>query len=89
MAEETGPVRSLGDLASMEPLTPLDKAQLAAHLCVDKRTIDNMCDRHELPPPVALGNRKIWLAGKILEFLADRADQEAAQAKRMTARIPR
>ncbi len=66
-------------LAELPEDAMLDKGALAEILDVCARTLQHMVARREIPPGISLGNRKVWFAGKVREFLKRRADEEADQ----------
>jgi len=74
-------------LAELPAESLLDSAALARCLSVSTRTLRRMAGRGELPKGIKLGGRRVWIAGKILEFLAHRADRHAAEAKKVAARL--
>lgn len=65
----------------------LDERALAAALEVSPRTVRRMVERGEFPAGVRLGARKIWLSDKVQQFLAERAERLAAEARRQAERI--
>jgi predicted DNA-binding transcriptional regulator AlpA len=40
-----------------------------------------MVARGELPPGLALGGKKVWLAGKVLAWIAEAAEGEERKAR--------
>lgn len=70
------------ELALLPERAILDKAKLAAVLKCDPRTINNLVARGELPPPVTLCKRAVWMAGAILTHLEKRIDRELSRAQR-------
>jgi predicted DNA-binding transcriptional regulator AlpA len=62
------------EFAQYPPETLLDQEALAQVLGVSTRTIRRMVDRDELPPGIALGRKRAWLAGKVRDFLSARAE---------------
>ena len=73
------------ELAELPQKTLLDETQLARMLHVTRRTVRRMVSRGELPPPIRLAGRSVWLAGNILkhfEAAAERAEREAEQEAR-------
>ena len=77
---------SLGEL---HPNTLLDKVALAQALDVSPRTLRRMVARFEVPPGMTLGGKKIWLAGNVLQFLTERANDLAREAERMSKKLQR
>ena len=80
----------LDDLARLPEKALLDEAQLAKALDVTPRTIRRMVSRFELPPPVSLGGRPVWFAGRVLahiEAAAERAEREADRRAKKTSQL--
>jgi len=64
----------------------LDEAGLAALFKVSPRTISRWTQQSELPAPARIGNRKFWMAGRIVAFLeAKIAAAETSEARRISA----
>ena len=82
---ETG--LTLTTLAELPAGTLLDETALASALCVSTRTVRRMVDRCEIPAGVRLGARKVWFAERVLAYLQERADREAAEARKAAARF--
>ena len=67
-------------LARLPEKTLVDESSLAAALKVTSRTVRRMVTRFELPPPVQLGGRSVWMVGKVLQHIEsalERAEREA------------
>ena len=79
--------RSLGDLARKPAGTLMDERALADCLDVSPRTLRRMVKRGQLPNGIKLGGRRMWLAEKVLQFLNDRADELAGEAKKTASRL--
>lgn len=75
------------ELAQMPERAILDKVKLAAVLKCDPRSINNLVARGELPPPVTLCKRAVWMAGAILTHLEKRMDKELSRAQRFDDRV--
>ena len=72
-------------LARLPDKAILDEARLAGALHVSRRTVRRMVSRFELPPPVSLAGRSVWLAGRVLrhiEIAVERAEREAERQAR-------
>lgn len=67
-------------LAELPEGSILDETALASALKVSTRTLRRMVARFEVPPGVKLGGRKVWIAGKVLEYLTVRAEKLAKEA---------
>jgi hypothetical protein len=59
----------IDSLARMPPKTMLDQTAIAKAFDVSPRTIRRMVDRGELPAPKKLGTHRIWMVGRVLDFL--------------------
>lgn len=73
-------------LAELPAAALLDGLALANCLNVSTRTLQRMTRRGQLPPGVKLGGRRIWMAGKVLEYLAAEADRLMASSRRLYLR---
>lgn len=82
----------LDGLANMPKEAMLDEPGLAKTLQVSSRTIRRMVVRDELPPPIPLGGRSMWLVGRVLahfDAAAERLTQEArARQRRLRSYVP-
>ena len=75
---------SLGGFADDDLIT---KQELCQYLGCSERTVQRMVDRFELPPPVDLGVRKVWIVGKIRAWFADAAERREAEAVKEAWRL--
>jgi predicted DNA-binding transcriptional regulator AlpA len=85
-----GPGMLIHSLAALPGRSILDEAKLAHLLGVTTRTIRRMVGRFELPPPVSLGGKSVWMAGRVLdhiEAVADRRQQEADRQARKFRKV--
>ena len=74
---QPGVWRELGELP---PGAIVTEEALARMFGVTRRTVRRMVGRFELPPPIRLSGRSVWLVGRILshiEAAAERAEREA------------
>ena len=84
-AKTTSPATiSLSGFADSDLIT---KQELCQCLGCSERTIRRMVDRFELPPPVDLGVRKVWIVGKIRGWFADAAERREAEALKEARRL--
>ena len=60
----------------------IDETQLAAMCGCTRRTIRRWIAANQLPPPIRQGRRRIWLAGRIVDWLHARAAATEEQAAR-------
>ena len=75
----------LDALARLPDKAILDEAALAKALHVAPRTLRRMVNRWQLPPPVPLGGRSVWYAGRVLAFIEAamiRAEKDAEKNAR-------
>ena len=73
-------------LAELPAAALLDECALAGCLAVSTRTLRRMTGRGQLPPGMKLGGRRIWMAGKVIEFLTIEADRLMASTRRLSMR---
>ncbi len=69
-------------LAELPEKAILDEARLAHLFHVSPRTVRRMVGRFELPPPVSLGGRSVWMAGRIVEHIDAAAERKQRVAER-------
>lgn len=70
----------IDDLARLPDKTIMDESKLAGILKITPRTLRRMVRRAEMPPPISLGGRSIWLSDRVLSYLnaaAELAEKEA------------
>ena len=77
------------DLAKLPREALLDQRSLAGALHVAPRTLRRMVIRFEIPPGIKVGARKIWLAGKVIEYLERRAQDLASSSGDNERRLAR
>ncbi len=75
---------SLGRFAGGDLIT---KQELAQCLGCSDRTLQRMVDRFEIPPPMTLGGRKIWIIGKVRAWFTDAAERREAEALKEARRL--
>ena len=75
------------ELAQCPAEAVLDQPALAAMLAVSPRTLRRMITRFEIPPGVKLGGRRVWLAGKVRDYLGARADVAIKESERAAVRM--
>lgn len=82
----------IDDLATLPDKTIMDEGKLADILKITPRTLRRMVRRAEMPPPISLGGRSIWLSDRVLAYLntaAELAEKEAlTQIKRISKYSP-
>ena len=81
---ELGIITRLADLA---PKTLLTEQALAGIFGVTDRTVRNMINRTELPPPISCAGRKMWFSGKILDWLESAAEVQEKEAHAIREKI--
>lgn len=74
-------------LAGLPPNALLGEKALAAVLDVSIRTLHRMVVRGQMPQGVKLGGRRVWMAGKVIEYLAAEAERLAMEARRLSIRM--
>lgn len=70
-------VISLGKYRDDDYITKIGLAE--AFGCTD-RTLQRMVERLDIPPPMPLGKRKVWIVGKLRAWIAQAAERQEAQA---------
>lgn len=72
----------LTDLAALPEQAMVDEEWLANAFKVSPRTIRRMVQAHQLPPPIRVGNKSLWIVGRVLDFLDSVAQSAEREAKR-------
>ena len=75
----------LTGLAANPQYTLLDEHALAKMLKVSDRTVQRMVLRGQLPAGIKLGSRRMWMVGKLIEFLGAESDRLKKEAHRIAA----
>lgn len=73
---------SLGAYNDADMLT---KKEMCSVLRCSPRTLQRMMERFEVPPPIWLGGRKVWIVGNVrtwIDDIAKRHEKEAARVAR-------
>lgn len=65
----------------------ITKRELCKCLNCSDRTLQRMVERFELPPPMTLGGRKVWIVGKIRAWFAEAAGRMEAEALKEARRL--
>ena len=81
------PGNAIARLAELPERALVDEQFVANVFDVTPRTVRRMVARCEIPPPLSVGSRSMWLAGRILDFLDGRAQQAQRDAEREAERI--
>lgn len=82
--DRNGVFTALADLPAKALLT---EPAMANAFGVTGRTIRRMVTRHELPPPVAMSGKSVWLAGRVLSWIEKAAELQEREAEHITAKI--
>ena len=75
---------SLGRFADGDLIT---KQELAQCLGCSDRTLQRMVERFEIPPPMTLGGRKVWIIGKVRAWFANAAERRESEALNEARRL--
>lgn len=75
---------NLGGFADGDLIT---KRELGKCLACSERTLQRMVERFELPPPMPLAGRKVWVVGKLRAWFADAAERREAEALKEARRL--
>jgi len=73
----------LTELAGLPDAALVDERALAACLRTSTRTLRRMVHRGEIPQGLKLGGRRMWLAGKVRNYLSEQAERLTNDAKRI------
>ena len=85
--ESSGLAEPITALADLPERALLSEAYLAEVFGVTDRTVRRMVERGELPPPLPIGSRPLWLAGRVLRHIEANADRAEEDARQEAARI--
>lgn len=88
-AKKTAEKGVIDTLARLPEKTLVDESSLAAALKVTSRTVRRMVSRLELPPPVQLGGRSVWMVGRVLEHIESALEDAKQEAVKELQRIQR
>lgn len=83
-AAEAPATMNLGRYADGDLIT---KQELCRALNCAERTLQRMVERFEIPPPMSLAGRKVWIVGKVRAWLADAAARKEAEALKEARRL--
>ncbi len=75
---------NLGRIADEDLIT---KRELCRAFACSERTLQRMVERFEIPPPMTLAGRKVWIAGKVKAWLAEVASGKEAEALKEARRL--
>ena len=75
---------SLGGFADGDMIT---NQELGECLNCSDRTLQRMVERFEIPPPMTLGGRKVWIVGKIRAWFAYAAERKETEALKEARRL--
>lgn len=81
---KTGSPEIVMSLAKYDDGDYITKAGLAEAFGCSERTLQRMVERLELPPPMLLAGRKVWIVGKLrtwIRAVAERKEEEAIRAR--------
>lgn len=77
----------IDELARLPERAILDERRLAEALGVTPRTVRRMVGRFELPPPIRLAGRSVWIAGRVLTHIEGAAERAERDADRRAQKI--
>ena len=77
-------VFNLSDYAEDDYLT---KAGMCQAFKCTQRTVQRMVDRFEIPPPMPLAGRNVWIVGKLKAWIANAADRLESEALKEAKRM--
>lgn len=65
----------------------ITKKEMGRALGCSERTLQRMVERFEIPPPMSLAGRKVWLVGKLKAWLSEAAERKEAEALKEARRL--
>lgn len=77
----------LDRLAQLDDRAMLNEVALASGLGCADRTLRRMVERGEVPPPISLAGRSVWILGRVFDWLQNRAEREEKEQLTQLARI--
>jgi predicted DNA-binding transcriptional regulator AlpA len=77
IAQAPATLMNLGRYADGDLIT---KRELCRAFGCSERTLQRMVERFEIPPPMTLAGRKVWIVGKIRAWLVAAAERREAEA---------
>jgi len=75
------------DLAKFPRDTLIDENSMAKIFGVHSKTIQRMVTRHELPPPMRILGRHMWITGRVLDWFNNMAEKAEKDAKRLQEKL--
>jgi predicted DNA-binding transcriptional regulator AlpA len=75
---------TLGKFADEDYIT---KQELCEAFKCSPRTMQRMVERFEIPPPIWLAGRKVWIAGKLREWIAQNIERSETEAKEFAKKM--
>lgn len=81
--QETIKTGIITTLAKLPKEALLDEKAMAKAFNVCGKTIRRMTARYELPPPIRVGGRSLWIAGRVISWIeanAERLEKDAMKA---------
>jgi len=75
---------SLGRFNSEDFIT---KRELCGCFGCSERTLQRMVERYEIPPPTTLAGRKLWIVGKVRDWITEAANRKEAEALKEAKRF--
>ena len=65
----------------------ITKVGLAEVFGCTERTLQRMVERLDIPPPMLLAGRKVWIVGKLRAWIAHTAERQEAEALKAAGRL--
>jgi predicted DNA-binding transcriptional regulator AlpA len=65
----------------------LRRSELARTFSCGERTVQRMVQRHELPPPVRIASKSVWVVGALKAWFREDADRRAREAAEEANRL--
>ena len=75
---------NLGKFADGDYIT---KKELCIAFKCSPRTMQRMVERFEIPPPIWLAGRRVWIVGNLREWIAGNVERSEAEAKEFARKM--
>lgn len=76
-------------LANLPADALIDEVALARAFGVSTRTVRRMVSRYELPPPIRVAGRSIWISSNVIAWLKDMAEKAEKNARKAAEQVRR
>ena len=87
MSAHTGEGATLINLGKFADADYITKKELCAAFKCSPRTMQRMVERFEIPPPIWLAGRRVWIVGNLREWIAKNVERSEAEAKEFARKM--